>query len=739
MDNADDPRISLDQYFPRGDRGHVIITTRNPSHKEYGNIGPGFFRFGDLSNDDASVLLLRATTLAQPWDADSSSWARKITRQLGCLALALIHAGSAIRNGLCTLKNYLAFHDTQWEHIRRMRRESVDVDDEEKYSSIHATYEVCYNGIEEKGTQASKDAIQLLNMFSCLYHKKIRFDILTKAITNSEKERLQQEEGTQGGKGQPSDWHQRQHELRLFLQVYLTKEHGRPILPDFIREGRESETLNVARIRYALQELTQMSLITHDGSDDSYSMHPLIHEWARKRPRMSTMEQAVWLHAATTTLVHSLLLPLPPIGNTEAEELFRIKILPHVDQVRKLQEEAKNKTLKRRKGRKPGLFKLFGLLDFFWVESKFDRAQALRYAKFSMVYVQNGRLKNAEELQMAVKKSLETFLGPNHSSTRRITLALANTYRYQSRGDEAADLQEAVLNACISSLGPDHVDTLTTMDVLGQSRWQQGRFSDAKVLQQKAVNGLLKSLGPMHEDTLTAMGYLGRTLGKFYENYDNAFQLLETSYAGLKEILGPVHSKTLEVKEEIAMLTLQAGSGVTLASQMMQEVLESRKVNMGKEHPYTLFAMASMARVNIGLGRYDEAEEMLRSGLEIADRNLGEDHIGTLMGRTWLGAVLAHQSRFEESEATLLRVMNKLRHISSHRGENHPDRLSAMIQLSLCYRLQGRYNEAIQLCDQIIEGLQKISVTQHPLERKTRAEKCEMIELKAALDGGKEL
>jgi tetratricopeptide (TPR) repeat protein len=96
------------------------------------------------------------------------------------------------------------------------------------------------------------------------------------------------------------------------------------------------------------------------------------------------------------------------------------------------------------------------------------------------------------------------------------------------------------------------------------------------------------------------------------------------------------------------------------------------------------------------------------------------------MGRTWPGAVLAHQSRFEESEAILLRARNKLRRISSHRGENHPDRLSAMIQLSLCYRLQGEYNEAIQLCDQIIEGLQKISVTQHPLERKTRAEKCEM-------------
>ncbi|KAJ5997596.1 hypothetical protein N7522_009256 [Penicillium canescens] len=685
MDNADDPQISLDQYFPRGDRGHVIITTRNPSHKEYGNVGRRFFKFEDLSNDDASALLLRATTLAEPWDADSSSWANTITRQLGCLALALIQAGSAIRNGLCTLKSYLVFHDTEWEHIRRIRSACIDVDHEDKYSSVHATYEICYKGIETKDTQASRDAIQLLKLFSCFYYKKIRFDILTRAIANCEKERLQQEEAGQEEKGHPSDWNQRYIELRLLLLVFLMKERGRPVLPDFIRQGRESETLDIPRIRYALRELTQMSLITHDESDDSYSMHPLIHEWARKRPDMSTIEQAVWSHAAATTLLHSLL--LPPLGNTEAEELFRVSILPHVDHVRTLQATATHKTLEKREGRKP---RFFGFLDFLWVESKLDRAQALRDAKFSMVYVQNGRLKDAEELQSGVKVSLETFLGPNHSSTRRITLVLANTYRYQSRGDEAADLQEAVLNACVASLGPDHVDTLTTMDVLGQSRWQQGRFSDAKVLQQQAVDGLLRLRGQMHEDTLTAMGYLGRTLGKFYENYDNAFQLLETSYAGLKGILGPAHFKTLEVKEEIAMLTVQVGGDLSVASQMMQEVLESRKENMGREHPYTLFAMASMARINFALGRYYDAEDLLRSGLEIADRNLGEDHIGTLMGRSWLGAVLAHQSRFEESEATLLRVMEKQRSISSYRGENHPDLLSAMIQLSLCYRLQGR-------------------------------------------------
>ena len=730
MDNADDPSISLDEYFPRGDRGHVIITTRNPSHRKHGNIGPGFFRFEDLSSDDAKSLLFRVIKMKEPWDRDSLSWAETIARQLGYLALSLVQAGSAILNGLCTLRNYLAFHDAEWEHLRRVRRLSVDADHAEKYSSVHATYEICYKGIEDRKTPQSKDAIQLLKLFSCFYYKRIRVDILTKAIENCGKEIIQQETAAKEQQNQPVSWYQTYENFRSFLMVYFTQGGDPPILPDLIREGRESGHVDVARLHHAIAELTEMSLITRDEQEESYSMHPLIHEWVRKRPDMSSAEQAVWSHAAATTLAHSLL--LPPLGNSEDQELFRIRVLPHVDHVRKLQEAEKRSALESRNGRKPGFF------DWLWVRFRFDRAQVLRDAKFSMVYLQNWRLKDAEELQTAVKNTLEAFLGPNHASTRRITLALASTYRLQSHGDEAADLQEAVLNACIASLGPDHVDTLTTMDVLGQSRWQQGRFSDAKALQQRAVDGLLKARGPMHEDTLTAIGYLGRTLGKFYENYDHAFELLETSYAGLKETLGPVHSKTLDVKEDLAMLNLQAGRNLSLGSQMMQEVLEARTEIMGKEHPFTLFAMANMARFNIDLGRYDEAEDLLRGGLAIADRNLGEDHIGTLMGRNWLGVVLVRQSRLDEAEATLLQVIEKLRKISSYRGENHPDRLGAMIQLSTCYRLQKRYGEAIELCDRVIDGLREISVTQHPLEIKTMAEKSELLDLKAAQERGQQ-
>ncbi|KAM5442096.1 hypothetical protein MferCBS31731_002925 [Microsporum ferrugineum] len=726
IDNADDPHIDLHEYFPKGDRGCIIITTRNPAHKVYGNLTPGFFEFQGMEDDDARALLLRAARLSEPWDDDSSSWAVKITRQLGFLALALIHAGAAIRNGLCTLKDYLAFYDKDWERIRRTRRLSTDAGARrDEYMSAHATYEVSYSGIEKKGTEASVDAIQLLKLFSFFYYKNIRFDIIKKAVINCEIERVEQEKNEKHETERPLTWYQKYKSMQFSILNYIMQDRNPPALPSFIREGRTSRFFDEVRIRYALKELIQMSLITYHESNDSYSMHPLVHKWARERPDMSTSEQAVWSQAAATTLSHSIL--LPPLGETEADEIFRRDILPHIDHVRQCLQLINDKISENRKHR------WYGLADWPGAGSKFGRAQALLYAKFSIVFMQNGRWNDAESLQLAVKQYADRLLGLEHPVTRRITLALALTYWNQGRGDEAAGLQDAVLQACIASLGPNSYETLMAMDLLGQARWQQGRYSEARMLHQHAVDGLLKIKGPNHEDTLSAMGNLGRTMTKFYENLDEAKRLSTQVLDGMREILGPNHLKSLVAKEDVAMVIWQMEKQLPLAATMIEEVLESRKEKLGKEHPYTLLSMVNLARVKIALGQYHEAESLVLSGLQVADRNLGLDHIGTLMGRTVLGVIQTRQSRFSEAEATFLEVIERLRHISFYRGDFHPDRLGAMIELATCYKLQGKFDQSIRLCDQTIEGLNKISLKEHPLERKMKKMKLELIEMRGTL------
>ncbi|KAL4949497.1 hypothetical protein BDW69DRAFT_198030 [Aspergillus filifer] len=616
LDNADDPLMELHDYFPKGDHGHIIIITRNPDHKVYGNAGPGFFKFQGLEENESSTLLLRSARLAEPWDAGSLSFASKISRQLGFLALALVHAGATIRRGICSVKNYLAFYDDNWEPIRRTSISTIDFDHEgDQNMSALVSYEVSYRGLEQKGTQRSKDAIELLKLFSFFYNKDIRFDILRKAVCNEAIEKAAQENVVGEESSQPN--------------------------PGYFDEYR---------VRSALVELVRMSLVTHDKSTDSYSMHPLIHRWTRERPGMRTSEQAVWSHIAVTVLAQSIL--RPPLGMTEADEW-------------------------------PG------------TGARFGREQALRYAKFNIVFMQTGRWNGTATLQLAVKEYTDRVLGLDQPVSRQITLALATTYRQLGREDEAEALQELVIQACIATLGLNSYETLMAMDLLGQSRWQQGRYSDAKALQEPIVDGLVKLRGLANEDTLTAIYHLGRTIAKFYEDLEKGKRLLMQAFGGMSEMLGPTHVKTLWKKRIY----------LSLPSEMLQEVLGTRKEKLGKEHPFTLLAMATLATVKTAIGQHDQAEVLVRHGLSIADRNLGEGHIGTLMGRTVLGIILTNKSTFAEAEPTLL-------------------------DLGRCYMLQRKLEESIQCCDEAISGLQKISSKPHPLERKMRERKTSLLEMK---------
>lgn len=193
IDNADDPDLKLDDYLPRGNRGHILITTRNSLNKHLGTVGNKFFEFQGMRNSEASCLLLTAAGQVQPWDSTMSHIATTIARTLGYLALAITHAGRAIREGYCMLHEYLDFHERQWKKMRQ-KRASIKDKDEADDLGVFATFELNRRVIEDRDSEASRDALQLLDTFAFLHNQNIRFDILTRAITNAQVESKHAEE-----------------------------------------------------------------------------------------------------------------------------------------------------------------------------------------------------------------------------------------------------------------------------------------------------------------------------------------------------------------------------------------------------------------------------------------------------------------------------------------------------------------------------------------------------------------
>ena len=382
IDNADDPEIRLDDYIPEGERGHVLVTTRIPSNKVYGTVGPQSLHFGGLEDEDANILLLKAASKPVPGDLRSQGLATSITKSLGALPLALLHAGKAIMKRLCTLENYLQYHQIEKQRVRKARDLRGFQKGDNIYMNIYSSFEISFRGLQSKGTTEAQDAIELLQMFSFFHRENISLEFLTRIATNPTIE-LEEQKKEQAGqkattatrriKTSKDTW----NTVMLVLADLIYKERTPPILPRLFRDGSESERFGEFRLLAALNELTQLSLITFNEINDSYCMHPVVHTWARERPEFSATEQAVWCWAATTALAQCIL--LPPLGNGEADEILRSQLFPHVDHVRDRQREIDERITQAQKSRCTTL-----LLS----RPNMSRTQITQLAKFSRVYAQ---------------------------------------------------------------------------------------------------------------------------------------------------------------------------------------------------------------------------------------------------------------------------------------------------------------------------------------------------------------
>lgn len=236
IDNADDPAIDLNDYFPRGRRGHVLITTRDPSRKSYGTVGDGFFAFQGLETDEASCLLLTAAGQARPWTPHMSKVAAAIAELFGHLAIAITHAGKTIREGFCKLHEYLEFHKREWERMR-VRRQAVKSSQVADDLDVLSTFELNRRVIEDRANQASRDALQLLDTFAFLHNQDIRFEILKRAVTNATAEKAQQRDQMQTelqakAARTPLSWSAWYKETVFALMTSIYKNRSPPVMPD---------------------------------------------------------------------------------------------------------------------------------------------------------------------------------------------------------------------------------------------------------------------------------------------------------------------------------------------------------------------------------------------------------------------------------------------------------------------------------------------------------------------------
>jgi tetratricopeptide (TPR) repeat protein len=238
FDNADDPELSLTPYLPAGDRGDIIITSRNPGCKHYNTVGSR--EVGRLSVNDSVSLLTKMISGATSPSQSAAEEYKKVVAALGSLALAIVQAGAYIRETSCTAQDYLDIYYRRRLSLLQDLPKHLGTD--YRYS-VYTTWQVSVDTIESRQDTVSRQTLRLLHLLGFYHYDQVPAQMFYNA-------------GHQAQTLQNTPDYLPWHEADFF---------------DYRQSVQASVSL-----------LASFSLVGRN-SDTSLSLHPLVHEWCRDR------------------------------------------------------------------------------------------------------------------------------------------------------------------------------------------------------------------------------------------------------------------------------------------------------------------------------------------------------------------------------------------------------------------------------------------------------------------------
>ena len=272
LDNADDPSIDYQKYFPSGSWGVVILTTRNEQCHRHAP--RSYITLEGLSDIEAQSLLFDTAQIVDGQHGNTKDDAQAVSKLLGSHPLALIQAGTYVACGHSTLQDYPNVYARQRERLLRLGPSQA----QPRYQNVYATFEASADALRSDSELAS-DAQELLSFLASLRRTPLPLSWFKAAWMTART--------ICSGKGDDD---------RI---EYVTPWHVSKLLPMISTEKDEWDPFRLTR---AVSQLKALALVSTNFDQDlgfrSLSMHSLIHAWANER-RKSKERQDAWISAAS--------------------------------------------------------------------------------------------------------------------------------------------------------------------------------------------------------------------------------------------------------------------------------------------------------------------------------------------------------------------------------------------------------------------------------------------------------
>ncbi|KAF7324375.1 FabD/lysophospholipase-like protein [Mycena sanguinolenta] len=420
FDNADDPKVNLNQFFPRCNHGSIIITSRNPNLRVYG----GNSQVSDMEESDAVALLLKSSR--EEVSAYNQLLARDIVKALWYLPLAIVQAGAFIAE-TGTLDTYLNLFLEN--HTELLKRKSTQQHDDYAWA-VYATWEMSFKKL-------SPVAAMFLRICSFIHWDDISKDIFSRA-TNHMLQLPEPPQSTPQHKPKKLERLKSKFKSVAFpsTQPEAPKNKipmSREFLMHFVGANGKWDSYSFLKVT---NEIRAYSLLDFHPERKTFSIHPLVHSWTG-----TTLAEAELYHSCMDDILGWSIWEIPEHDLA----LASLRLVSHVD----------------------------SLIKVFPTNFRWQHANLYAYA---------GRHAEAKELQIIEVANCRKLHGEDGLTTLMAINNLADTYRRFGQFEEAEKLQVDVLEKWRRLLGEDNLDTVVAMNNLAATYHDLGRFEDAEKL-----------------------------------------------------------------------------------------------------------------------------------------------------------------------------------------------------------------------------------------------------------------
>ncbi len=604
IDNADNPKIDYAAFFPSGNNGNIILTTRNPQCRDYATVG--FEHLDHLDLQGARSLLFKAAGIKESLREDYSEAAEKVLQALAFHTLAIIQAGAFIKRHYYPLEQYPILLKKQEEQILKY----YTTQEQSTYGSVYATFEVSATQMEASRDQSAADALDLLQILGFIHFEEIPELMFSRARKGAIYiHKCISRDGPRNEIDQLSEL--QTSRLPLFM----------------LQENDNALDLFLWRWRGILNLLESYSLIKigRSGEDLSFSMHPLAHTWSRIRLGLAIRKKA-WRVAGCIIALSMRGLDYDMFHEKLRSHVevyldrFHVEYMADMSGLEFFQTHFHVCWLLIHLHDTPKLRSLLDMLETFKARtgaSGISSSQVQHQEIIAICLVGEGKPKEAVELLERLVES-----GPYDDYNPQASLARA--YMATKQYQRAINLLKHAVNIHT----PESANLLLSQINLGEAYYDTRQFERAAMLFEQVVKTTQKTLVPTHPSRLLSEKMLGEAYIETHQP-KKAADILQQVLVKRRKILNGTDGCLLNTQHSLAVAYLRMGNDhCGRAAELLEQLVRIYKeIRTPYDHELLISQYnLALAYIRMGNGHYERAAELLEQVVRVHKESLTPDH-----------------------------------------------------------------------------------------------------------------